>query len=162
MKANLRAGLDAIKREYEAMPLPVYINDWFVKPSDVYKAVRGAIVEVQFELRHFRIQKKKVDSYNAKVLQVFILKPGVPRPPSAFKRWNVEDGPMKKRSKVIHVDEAKAAEREVEETVVLTSGVPTLELQIVPAENIVNNGPEDAESSSQGGKGMFDNGVELD
>lgn len=164
VKDNLRAAMDRIKYQYEAMPLPVYIDDRFVKPSDAYEALKGAIVEVQFELRHFRIQKKKVDSFNAKVQQIFVLKPGVPRPRSVFKRWNVEDGPMKTQSKIARVQKDVVANGEDagksnvaangDDDVVrsLTCGVPTLELQILPAPRSSTEGSQVAESSAQGGK----------
>lgn len=95
MKRTLQVELDKIKYMFEASPLPVYVGDRFIKPQDVHAMLKGALVEVSFELRHFCIQKKHEDSFNASVQQVLILQPGKARPCNAYKRRNVFDGPVR-------------------------------------------------------------------
>lgn len=133
----------------------------------MHDMLKGAIVKVQFELHHFRIQKKKVDLYNAKVQQIFVLKLGIPCPRSAFKQWNVKDGPMKRQTKVVHVEEATAVKSkdapksdsarmgEDDGMRSLTSGVPMLKLEILPAQGSGREVAQVAESSAQGGKHNF-------
>ena len=80
---------------FQACPLPIYVGDRFIKPEKVHEMLKGALVEVSFELRHYCIQKKHEDSFNALVQQVLILQPGKARPCNAFKRRNVFDGPVR-------------------------------------------------------------------
>ena len=86
VKKSLRADLNKIKFCYQAVPLPVYVGDCFIKPQDVYSVLQGALVEVSFELQHFCIKKKNEDSFNARVQQIVILQPGEAHPANAFKR----------------------------------------------------------------------------
>jgi hypothetical protein len=48
--ANLRKELDALKYDYHAVPLQVYVNDKFVEPVDMNETIQGALVKVHFEL----------------------------------------------------------------------------------------------------------------
>ena len=109
VKPSLRDALDQIKYNFEACPLAVYVNDRFIQPLDVQAILTGALVEVQFELRHFSIAKKKEDSYNATIKQVLILQPGVERPSNAFKRRNLLDGPVRLNPTVVSAKEAEQA-----------------------------------------------------
>lgn len=79
VEADLQADLDKIKFDFKASPLPVYVENQnrVVQPEDVQETLRGALVEVQFELRHFHIQRENRDSFNATVQQVLVLQPGV-------------------------------------------------------------------------------------
>jgi hypothetical protein len=52
---QLKDELNKIKFEYCAVPLPIYINNRFVKPPNVNNAIKGALVELHFELHHFLI-----------------------------------------------------------------------------------------------------------
>lgn len=54
----------------------------------------GAVVEIQFELLHFLIGSKKKHSFNTSIQQIQILQPGEERPPTAFKRKTMEEGPI--------------------------------------------------------------------
>jgi hypothetical protein len=115
--------------------------------------MKGALVEVHFELRHFRIQKKKVDSFNATVQQVLILKPGVARPVSAFKRWNVEEGPMKVSAKLARKKRRTEEGSTIDEGAGERCMVPTLELHVLPVKTTSADGADQvAESSAQGGE----------
>ena len=58
----LREELNKIKFEYRAVPLPVYVNEFFVEPAHVNNCIKGALVELHFELHHFAIRKKTQDS----------------------------------------------------------------------------------------------------
>lgn len=76
VKDDLKVELDKVKFKFEACPLPVYVGNHFIKPQDVEEMMKGALVEVHFELWHFCIQKKKEDSFNSMVQQVVVLQPG--------------------------------------------------------------------------------------
>jgi hypothetical protein len=57
--------------------------------------LKGALVEVYFELRHFCIRKKNevsFNSFNSSVQQVIILQPSKARPSNAYKRRNILEG----------------------------------------------------------------------
>jgi hypothetical protein len=94
VKLALCEDLDKIKFVFEAGLLPVYIDDQFVQLINVQDMLKGALVEVYFELRHFGFAKKKEDSFNATVEQVLILQPGTVHPATAFNRKNVKDSPV--------------------------------------------------------------------
>ena len=91
---RLRNNLNRIKYEYRAVPLSVYVNGRFVKPADVNDAIKGALVEIHFELHHFSIRKAGHDSFNATIEQILVLRPGEPRPTTVYKRKNPRDGPI--------------------------------------------------------------------
>jgi hypothetical protein len=88
-----------IATTHQVQPLAVYKNDQYVDPVRVNGAMKNALVEVHFCLRHYQIQEKgtgrAVDSFSAIVQQIVILKEGVPKPMNAYKRKNVLDGPYK-------------------------------------------------------------------
>lgn len=90
---ELQDAFDAIKYTYRVNPLPVYRNDVFVEPLLVNKALKNALVEVHFNIRHFKIEEH--DSFTAVPLQVIILKDGPPEASSPYKRKNMRDGPVR-------------------------------------------------------------------
>ena len=51
-------------------------------------AIKGALVELHFELHHFPIRKVAQDSFNATIEQIIVLRPGEARPMTAYKRKN--------------------------------------------------------------------------
>ena len=106
VKASLRADLNKIKFDFEASPLPVYVEEHLVHPNDVQEMLRGALVEVHFELRHFYIQKDNRDSFNATVQQVVVLQPGVARPTTAYKGRNLLEGPIPLNPSPVEAQEA--------------------------------------------------------
>ncbi|KAN0127758.1 hypothetical protein V8E53_014418 [Lactarius tabidus] len=55
VKSALKPDLDKVKFGFEASPLPVYVKHCFIKPLDIQHMLKGALVEVYFELRHFCI-----------------------------------------------------------------------------------------------------------
>ena len=91
---RLRENLNRIKFEYRAVPLSVYVNGRFVEPADVNTAIKGALVELHFELHHFAIRRAGHDSFNATIEQIVVLRPGEPRPTTAYKRKNPRDAPI--------------------------------------------------------------------
>ena len=109
VKASLQADLNKIKFDFEASPLPVYVEGRFVQPNDVQEMLRGALVEVHFELRHFYIQKDNRDSFNATVQQVLVLQPSVARPATAYKERNLLEGPIPLNSSPMEAREADGA-----------------------------------------------------
>ncbi|KAF8256856.1 hypothetical protein EI94DRAFT_169247 [Lactarius quietus] len=92
---RLREELNKIKFEYRAVPLAVYVNDTFIEPANVNNAIKGALVELHFELHHFAIRKKAQDSFNATIEQIIVLRPGEACPVTAYKRKNPRDGPIR-------------------------------------------------------------------
>lgn len=69
----------------------------FVEPADVPSALENALVEVHFSISHYRIGKDatSIDSFSAIVQQVLILKTGVPKKSSPYKRKNFREGPVR-------------------------------------------------------------------
>ncbi|KAH9033408.1 hypothetical protein EDB85DRAFT_1832833, partial [Lactarius pseudohatsudake] len=92
---DFRTDLEKIKPEYRAMPLSVFRNDAFVRPEQVRDIVKGALVEVHFELHHYHIRKNGYDSFNGSIEQIIVLQPSDIQPISAYKRKNVEEGPIR-------------------------------------------------------------------
>lgn len=93
--ADLQKELDALKYDFCAVPLRVYVNDRFVEPLDVNNTIRGALVEVHFELRHYFIAAESYDSFNVTIEQILVLQPGAAPPDTPYKRKNVRDGPIR-------------------------------------------------------------------
>ena len=91
---RLRDNLNRIKFEYRAIPLSVYVNGRFVELADVNNAIKGALIELHFELHHFTIRKAGHDSFNATIEQIIVLRPGKPCPMTAYKRKNPRDDPI--------------------------------------------------------------------
>jgi hypothetical protein len=96
---DLRPSLDEIKYDYRALPLRVYIGDKYVSVEKVNDTLRGALVEIHFEVRHFTIQQKNFDSFNASIKQIIVLQPGEPEEASPYKRDSVLEGsePIRKK-----------------------------------------------------------------
>lgn len=94
IESKFVAHLNDIKCTHRATPLCVFLNNKIVDAHDVNDILEGALVEIQFELKHFSIQTKKIESFNASIQQVQILRPGESRPPTAFKRQNISEGPI--------------------------------------------------------------------
>ena len=92
--AEYRSEWENIKDSYHAIPLHIFHNRKAVPMRNVKSIIEGAIVEIQFELRHFPIKNKTFNSFNASLLQVQILEPGQERPPTLFKRKNMDEGPI--------------------------------------------------------------------
>ncbi|KAI9435942.1 hypothetical protein H4582DRAFT_1854634 [Lactarius indigo] len=96
---DLQPDLDDLKFEYQAMPLSVYRSDKIVPVDLVSKVVKGALVEVHFELHHYHIRNKEsssdFDSFNATIEQVIVLQPGEAPVDSPYKRKNVAEGPIR-------------------------------------------------------------------
>ena len=95
VSAELRDELDALKYEYLAKPLRVYVKDKFIEPADVNERIRGALIEVHFELHHYFIASEAYDSFNGVVEQILILQPGKAPPETPYKRRNVREGPIR-------------------------------------------------------------------
>ncbi|KAH9037778.1 hypothetical protein EDB85DRAFT_1934385 [Lactarius pseudohatsudake] len=97
---ELRTQLDGIKHEYRVAPLHVFkSNGDFVEPLDVNDALQESLVEIRFELRHYSFASKNEHSFNASIEQIVILRPGVARPPSSYKRKDYRSGPVGLRVK---------------------------------------------------------------
>jgi hypothetical protein len=94
--SEFQEELDDIKETYQATPLKVYIGNKFVEPLDVCAALSNALVEMHFTIQHYRIAKESAfDSFSAVIQQILVLKPGVSKNASPYKRKNFRDGPVK-------------------------------------------------------------------
>lgn len=76
--AKFKDELDEIKPIFRAEPLPVFINQVMIEPSEVSKVLANALVEISFTIHHTYIKKKdesaEVDSFKAQIEQITILK----------------------------------------------------------------------------------------
>jgi hypothetical protein len=104
MPLHYKDDFDKIKFGYCAVPLAVYIGKKFVEPAKVNDAIKGALVEIHFEVHHFAILKKEkslsLDSFNGTIEEIVVLHPGEVRPPTGYKRRNVREGPVRKKQAV--------------------------------------------------------------
>ncbi|KAH9033805.1 hypothetical protein EDB85DRAFT_1950047 [Lactarius pseudohatsudake] len=94
VSAEFRKYVDEIKYEYKASPLRVYGKGGFVERKNVEDQLKGALIELRFDLHHYFIEKEKFDSFNAGVQQIIILQPGNACAATAYKRKDVRDGPI--------------------------------------------------------------------
>jgi hypothetical protein len=58
---------------HRAVPLREFLDRKPINISNLSNVITGSLVELQFELRHFRIKQSKVDSFNAPMQQIQIL-----------------------------------------------------------------------------------------
>lgn len=86
--------LELIKKTHRAVPLCVFVEKRLIPPDDICNVLAGALVDLHFELYHYSIHSKDVDSFNAKIEQVMVLQPGESRPDTIYKRSTAEDGPI--------------------------------------------------------------------
>ncbi|KAF8263826.1 hypothetical protein EI94DRAFT_1832118 [Lactarius quietus] len=92
----MQSKLNTIKYKYRAQPLPVYtMEDIFIEPLAVIDAIAGTLIQMQFELVHYHINKRGHDSFNGTIAQITIIQPGAPPPTLSLKRKNVRDGPLR-------------------------------------------------------------------
>ncbi|KAI9450714.1 hypothetical protein BJY52DRAFT_1227045 [Lactarius psammicola] len=94
ISADWRPDLDDIKFDYSAVPLAIFRGETSVPPDRVQETLKGALIEVHFELHHYSIHGKGHDSFNATIEQVLILQPGKVCPPSQYKRKDPQAGPI--------------------------------------------------------------------
>ncbi|KAH9062543.1 hypothetical protein EDB83DRAFT_2224081 [Lactarius deliciosus] len=96
---NLLPDLQEVKHEYQVRPLSVFQNDKPVKTDEVNNILKGALVELHFELHHYHIRIKEsntnFDCFNATIEQIIILQTSGARPSSAYKRKNIGQGPIR-------------------------------------------------------------------
>ena len=105
--------LEDIKRSHRAVPLRVFSNGKPVGIHDVRNTLTGAVVEMQFELHHYPIRQKNVDSFNASIQQIQVIQPGETRPQTAFKRQSMSEGPIEvpESIQVLHVEMGPAEKK---------------------------------------------------
>ena len=70
---HLHEELNKIKFEYRTVPLPVYVNKFFMELAHINNCIKGALVELHFKLHHFTIQMKIQDSFNTTIEQIVVL-----------------------------------------------------------------------------------------
>jgi hypothetical protein len=87
--AEFADEFDGIKYNYEADLLPLYHDGHLVEPSDTNAVINGAIVEVHFGIRHWRIAD--FDSFQANVEKIHILRPAPIHHTSNYKRPHPAD-----------------------------------------------------------------------
>ena len=110
MPQEYQTSLEDIKPTHKAVPLWVFANGKPVIIHDLQKVLPGTVVKMQFELHHFPIQQKNVDSFNAYIQQIQVIRPGKNRPQTAFKRQSMSEGPIEVAESVtvLHVDPVPA------------------------------------------------------
>ena len=91
---HLCEELNRIKFKYHTVPLPVYVNKFFMEPAHINNCIKGALVELHFKLHHFAIWKRMQDSFNATIKQIVILHHCDECPATAYKRKNPQEGPI--------------------------------------------------------------------
>lgn len=94
VQSDYQSCLDDIKLTHCTVPLRIYVDGKAIGIHDAVEILRGAVVELQFELQHFPIVQKNLHSFNASIQQIQVLRPGEARPPTAFKRKNLSEGPI--------------------------------------------------------------------
>lgn len=99
---DMKDQLMSIMATHQASPIPVYNKQTYVGPTAINTAIRNALVEVHFTLKHYHIQRKDgskpLDSFNGHIEQVVILKAGTPPAVSGYKRKNLLDGPYRPKA----------------------------------------------------------------
>jgi hypothetical protein len=97
--AEMKGELHDLMTTHVVQPLPVYKGDKYVEPLAVNTVLKDALVEVHFKMRHYRIFRKEsnknTDSFTGLIEQIVILKAGVPRASSGYKRKNLVEGPYR-------------------------------------------------------------------
>lgn len=107
---HLAKELDRIKFDFAVNPLPVYKNEKFMPAATLKTCLKGALVEVTFNLEHYAIFKQNEtphDSFDADVLQITILEDGEETPLSLFKLHDVHEGPIKLQKRVLQLSVAE-------------------------------------------------------
>lgn len=74
MPEEFAKEFEGIKYHYRAERLPVYYEDVLIQPGQVNEVLNGAIVEVEFTMRHWRIQD--YDSFQATPHKITVLRLG--------------------------------------------------------------------------------------
>ena len=148
VSADLRKELDALKYDFRAVPLRVYVGDRFVEPVDVNDTIRGALVEVHFELRHFFIAPDSYDSFNATIEQILVLQPGEAPPDTPYKRKNVRDGP-------IRLNPTPAQQQRFQHSTASASSSRTLTITERSTSNNNNVRKDDEDSDDNGTGGTY-------
>ena len=96
--ADMKDELRALAATHRVQPLAVYKDEQYIQPEAVNAALKYALVEVHFTLKHFCICKreaKPLDSFTGEVQQIVILKSGEARSSGMYKRKNLLDGPFR-------------------------------------------------------------------
>ncbi|KAG1760831.1 hypothetical protein EDD22DRAFT_954597 [Suillus occidentalis] len=94
--------MDAIKYTFRADHLPVFYEGNPIMAVDVNDILNGAIVEVQFTMRHWRIQA--YDSFQATPQKITVLRLGPYHHKSDYKRANPNDSPDEPQAKKVHLN----------------------------------------------------------
>src|SRR5882757_4782444 len=97
---DLADEMSALIPTHAVQPLRVYKDDEYVQPNDVNNLLKGALVEIHFSLKHYRIFRKAeglkaFDSFSATIEQIVVLKAGENRGTSFYKCKNMLDGPYR-------------------------------------------------------------------
>jgi len=95
---DMKKELHVLVGTHRMRPLAVYKDDQYVHPTALNAALKYALVEVHFTLKHFCIRKKDakpLDSFTGHIEQVIILKSGEARLTGGYKRKNLLEGPVR-------------------------------------------------------------------
>jgi hypothetical protein len=107
-----RDSFENIVSRWRVSPLPAYdTNDQLIRIHDLEVQLRGSLVLVQFELRHYAIRDKRSNSigtntFSATATQIQVLERGALKNPSPYKSMmlkgpkHLPQSPSKKRDQV--------------------------------------------------------------
>jgi hypothetical protein len=85
---------ESIKFDFMVCALGVYRHKAFVESGDITEALKDAIVEVFFAIKHYYLRDKRFDTFQADTQQIKIVEPGASIVASGFKRRNAREGLM--------------------------------------------------------------------
>lgn len=102
-------ALAAIVDTHSVQLLPVYrANDKFVLPEHVPDAIKGALVEIHFTVKHYTISKgSRHDVFSGIMEQIIIIQTAPPSIPNPY-RQKLTKGPYKITPTDIHADQIRA------------------------------------------------------
>lgn len=112
MLPNYQACLDEIKLTHCAVPLCVFVSGKAIGIHNTAQILEGAVIKIQYELQHFPIAQKHMDSFNASIQQIQDLWPGEAWPPTVFKCQSLSDSPINvPESNTLHNVDAPSAKK---------------------------------------------------
>ena len=73
----------------------MFVEKRLIPPNDICNILAGALFNLHFELYHYSIRSKDIDSFNAKIEQLMVLQPGKTQPDTIYKCSMAKEGPIR-------------------------------------------------------------------
>ena len=73
----------------------MFVEKRLIPPNDICNILAGALFNLHFELYHYSIRSKDIDSFNAKIEQLMVLQPGKTQPDTIYKCSTAKEGPIR-------------------------------------------------------------------